>query len=157
MVFYWLLVAMLFDSSYVASIPFSVQRAQYCSYWPFFRIKCNVSELMLWKSSDMQPSLFAALFLMTIFCRIEKWRFWQVRGLYRGATSSFIGVSFESSLLFGIYSRTKQSLQVCTEEIEAFLLIRIFGPFASTLNVCQNISTLSSTILEFLAHKDCVA
>lgn len=34
-----------------------------------------------------------------------------VRGLYRGATSSFIGVSFESSLLFGIYSRTKQSLQ----------------------------------------------
>ncbi|KAL0535040.1 hypothetical protein IC582_029352 [Cucumis melo] len=34
-----------------------------------------------------------------------------VRGLYRGATSSFIGVSFESSLLFGIYSRTKHSLQ----------------------------------------------
>ncbi|GAB4826980.1 Mitochondrial arginine transporter bac1 [Ancistrocladus abbreviatus] len=34
-----------------------------------------------------------------------------VRGLYRGATSSFIGVSFESSLLFGIYSQTKQSLQ----------------------------------------------
>ncbi|KAF5194113.1 Mitochondrial carrier protein, expressed [Thalictrum thalictroides] len=34
-----------------------------------------------------------------------------VRGLYRGATSSFIGVAFESSLLFGIYSQTKQSLQ----------------------------------------------
>ncbi|KAL9265140.1 Mitochondrial arginine transporter BAC1-like protein [Drosera capensis] len=34
-----------------------------------------------------------------------------VRGLYRGATSSFIGVSFESSLLFGMYSQTKQSLQ----------------------------------------------
>ncbi|KAK9706719.1 hypothetical protein RND81_07G147300 [Saponaria officinalis] len=34
-----------------------------------------------------------------------------VRGLYRGATSSFIGVGFESSLLFGIYSQTKQTLQ----------------------------------------------
>lgn len=34
-----------------------------------------------------------------------------VRGLYRGATSSFIGMSFESSLLFGIYSQTKHSLQ----------------------------------------------
>lgn len=37
---------------------------------------------------------------------------WQVKGLYRGATSSFVGVAFESSLLFGIYSQTKQSLQV---------------------------------------------
>ncbi|KAF6155863.1 hypothetical protein GIB67_039194 [Kingdonia uniflora] len=35
----------------------------------------------------------------------------QVKGLYRGATSSFIGVAFESSILFGIYSQTKQSLQ----------------------------------------------
>ncbi|KAI5570690.1 hypothetical protein POPTR_011G056000v4 [Populus trichocarpa] len=34
-----------------------------------------------------------------------------VKGLYRGATSSFVGVAFESSLLFGIYSQTKQSLQ----------------------------------------------
>lgn len=34
-----------------------------------------------------------------------------VRGLYRGATSSFVGVAFESSLLFGIYSQTKKSLQ----------------------------------------------
>ncbi|KAJ4833892.1 Mitochondrial arginine transporter bac1 [Turnera subulata] len=34
-----------------------------------------------------------------------------VKGLYRGATSSFAGMAFESSLLFGIYSRTKQSLQ----------------------------------------------
>ncbi|KAM7500774.1 hypothetical protein LguiA_025188 [Lonicera macranthoides] len=34
-----------------------------------------------------------------------------VRGLYRGATSSFVGVAFESSLLFGIYSQAKQSLQ----------------------------------------------
>lgn len=34
-----------------------------------------------------------------------------VRGLYRGASSSFVGMGFESSLLFGIYSQTKQSLQ----------------------------------------------
>ncbi|KAL5972538.1 hypothetical protein ACLOJK_039342 [Asimina triloba] len=35
-----------------------------------------------------------------------------VKGLYRGATSSFIGMAFESSLLFGIYSQMKQSLQM---------------------------------------------
>ncbi|KAL8460470.1 hypothetical protein ACS0TY_032131 [Phlomoides rotata] len=34
-----------------------------------------------------------------------------VKGLYRGATSSFVGVAFESSLAFGIYSQTKQWLQ----------------------------------------------
>lgn len=34
-----------------------------------------------------------------------------VRGLYRGATPSFLGMAFESSLLFGIYSQTKQLLQ----------------------------------------------
>ncbi|CAL0331385.1 unnamed protein product [Lupinus luteus] len=34
-----------------------------------------------------------------------------IKGLYRGATSSFVGMAFESSLLFGIYSQTKQSLQ----------------------------------------------
>lgn len=34
-----------------------------------------------------------------------------VRGLYTGATSSFVGVAFESSLVFGIYSQTKQLLQ----------------------------------------------
>lgn len=34
-----------------------------------------------------------------------------VKGLYRGATSSFVGVAFESSLIFGIYSQTKKTLQ----------------------------------------------
>ncbi|XP_061977880.1 mitochondrial arginine transporter BAC1-like isoform X3 [Populus nigra] len=34
-----------------------------------------------------------------------------VKGLYRGASSSFVGMAFESSLLFGVYSQTKQSLQ----------------------------------------------
>ncbi|RYR18570.1 hypothetical protein Ahy_B03g063198 isoform D [Arachis hypogaea] len=35
----------------------------------------------------------------------------QIKGLYRGATSSFLGMAFESSLLFGIYSQTKLALQ----------------------------------------------
>ncbi|KAL9392472.1 hypothetical protein Peur_016392 [Populus x canadensis] len=35
----------------------------------------------------------------------------EVKGLYRGASSSFVGMAFESSLLFGVYSQTKQSLQ----------------------------------------------
>ncbi|KAK6797481.1 hypothetical protein RDI58_005183 [Solanum bulbocastanum] len=35
----------------------------------------------------------------------------EVKGLYRGATSSFIGMAFESSLSFGIYSQTKRFLQ----------------------------------------------
>ncbi|KAL6574011.1 Mitochondrial arginine transporter bac1 [Orobanche hederae] len=34
-----------------------------------------------------------------------------VKGLYRGATPSFVGMAFESSLAFGIYSHTKQLLQ----------------------------------------------
>nr|GMD11501.1 mitochondrial arginine transporter BAC1 [Ipomoea batatas] len=35
-----------------------------------------------------------------------------VKGLYRGATSSFVGMAFESSLAFGIYSQTKRFLQI---------------------------------------------
>lgn len=34
-----------------------------------------------------------------------------MKGLYRGATPSFVGMAFESSLVFGIYSQTKQALQ----------------------------------------------
>ncbi|CAA0817876.1 Mitochondrial arginine transporter BAC1 [Striga hermonthica] len=34
-----------------------------------------------------------------------------VKGLYRGATPSFVGMACESSLAFGIYSQTKQFLQ----------------------------------------------
>lgn len=34
-----------------------------------------------------------------------------VRGLYRGASSSFIGMSIESSISFGLYSQTKQLLE----------------------------------------------
>lgn len=36
----------------------------------------------------------------------------QPKGLYRGATSSFVGVSLESSVLFGAYSQIKARLQV---------------------------------------------
>ncbi|WZY90339.1 hypothetical protein YC2023_047074 [Brassica napus] len=34
-----------------------------------------------------------------------------VKGLYRGATSSFLGMAFESSLMFGIYSQAKLFLR----------------------------------------------
>ncbi|VFQ88535.1 unnamed protein product [Cuscuta campestris] len=34
-----------------------------------------------------------------------------VKGLYRGASSSFVGMAFESSFAFGIYSQTKRFLQ----------------------------------------------
>ncbi|KAF5941754.1 hypothetical protein HYC85_019396 [Camellia sinensis] len=34
-----------------------------------------------------------------------------VKGLYRDATSSFLGAAFESSIIFGIYSQIKQSLE----------------------------------------------
>ncbi|XP_044497178.1 mitochondrial arginine transporter BAC1-like isoform X4 [Mangifera indica] len=37
--------------------------------------------------------------------------------LYRGATPSFFGMAFESSLLFGIYSQTKQILQ-CRMQVQ---------------------------------------
>ncbi|KAK4345078.1 hypothetical protein RND71_035254 [Anisodus tanguticus] len=40
-----------------------------------------------------------------------------VKGLYRGATSSFIGMAFESSLVFGIYSQTKLLLQ-CRMQVQ---------------------------------------
>ncbi|KAI3962482.1 hypothetical protein MKW92_020202 [Papaver armeniacum] len=35
----------------------------------------------------------------------------KVKGLYRGATSSFLGMAFEGSISFGLYSQLKQSLQ----------------------------------------------
>lgn len=34
-----------------------------------------------------------------------------IRGLYKGASSSFIGIAVESSLFFGTYSQAKQLLQ----------------------------------------------
>jgi hypothetical protein len=36
----------------------------------------------------------------------------QVKGFYKGATASFVGVATESSLLFGAYSQIKIALQV---------------------------------------------
>jgi hypothetical protein len=35
----------------------------------------------------------------------------QVKGLYKGATSAFVGVALESSVLFGAYSQAKAALQ----------------------------------------------
>ncbi|XP_072951554.1 mitochondrial arginine transporter BAC1 isoform X2 [Typha angustifolia] len=34
-----------------------------------------------------------------------------IKGLYKGASSSFIGTAFESSLMFGMYSQTKKIVQ----------------------------------------------
>lgn len=49
----------------------------------------------------------------------------KVKGLYRGASSSFVGMAFESSLFFGMYSQMKKSLQVTRrDEINEF-----FSPF----------------------------
>ncbi|XP_057764472.1 mitochondrial arginine transporter BAC1 [Salvia miltiorrhiza] len=45
-----------------------------------------------------------------------------VKGLYRGATSSFVGMAFESSLAFGIYSQTKHLLQGKAQSGEPQLL-----------------------------------
>ncbi|XP_072951559.1 mitochondrial arginine transporter BAC1 isoform X4 [Typha angustifolia] len=35
----------------------------------------------------------------------------KIKGLYKGASSSFIGTAFESSLMFGMYSQTKKIVQ----------------------------------------------
>ncbi|XP_073005963.1 mitochondrial arginine transporter BAC1 isoform X3 [Typha latifolia] len=35
----------------------------------------------------------------------------EIKGLYKGASSSFIGTAFESSLMFGMYSQTKKIVQ----------------------------------------------
>ncbi|OAY73419.1 Mitochondrial arginine transporter BAC1 [Ananas comosus] len=34
-----------------------------------------------------------------------------IRGLYKGASSTFVGIAFESSLFFGTYTQVKQLLQ----------------------------------------------
>ncbi|XP_010549336.1 PREDICTED: mitochondrial arginine transporter BAC1 [Tarenaya hassleriana] len=39
-----------------------------------------------------------------------------VKGLYRGATSSFLGMAFESSLMFGIYSQAKLFLRGTSQD-----------------------------------------
>eukprot|EP00268_Persea_americana_P005917 TRINITY_DN12050_c0_g1_i3.p2 TRINITY_DN12050_c0_g1~~TRINITY_DN12050_c0_g1_i3.p2 ORF type:complete len:136 (-),score=32.98 TRINITY_DN12050_c0_g1_i3:1378-1785(-) len=52
-----------------------------------------------------------------------------VRGLYRGATPSFVGMAFESSLLFGFYSQMKQSLQVPKVSL---YLVHISGLYMGT-------------------------
>nr|XP_028966193.1 mitochondrial arginine transporter BAC1-like isoform X2 [Malus domestica] len=47
----------------------------------------------------------------SLHCTARVLRTEGIKGLYRGATSSFVGMAFESSLLFGMYSQMKQSLQ----------------------------------------------
>ncbi|XP_021902339.1 mitochondrial arginine transporter BAC1 isoform X2 [Carica papaya] len=52
-----------------------------------------------------------------LHCTARILRMEGVKGLYTGATSSFIGVAFESSLLFGIYSQIKHLLQ-CRMQVQ---------------------------------------
>ncbi|CAA3025822.1 mitochondrial arginine transporter BAC1 [Olea europaea var. sylvestris] len=57
-----------------------------------------------------------------------------VKGLYRGATPSFLGMAFESSLAFGIYSQTKQFLQVGSHSKQPqFSVIFPSGAFAGAI------------------------
>ncbi|KAJ6816321.1 mitochondrial arginine transporter BAC1 [Iris pallida] len=60
-----------------------------------------------------------------IHCTSQILRSEGVKGLYRGASSSFIGMAFESSLIFGIYSQAKQLLQGETESIKPQLQVII--------------------------------
>ncbi|EPS68950.1 hypothetical protein M569_05818, partial [Genlisea aurea] len=51
-----------------------------------------------------------------LHCAVRVLKTEGVKGLYRGATSSFVGMAFESSLAFGIYSQAKQLLQAGDSE-----------------------------------------
>ncbi|CAM0873641.1 unnamed protein product [Alopecurus aequalis] len=48
-----------------------------------------------------------------------------IRGLYRGASSSFIGIALESSLFFGTYAQAKQLLQGKSEDCKPQLQVII--------------------------------
>ncbi|XP_078428343.1 mitochondrial substrate carrier family protein [Wolffia australiana] len=48
-------------------------------------------------------------------CAIKTLRNEGIKGIYRGASSAFIGMAFESSLIFGIYSQMTHALQGKTE------------------------------------------
>ncbi|XP_008776253.1 mitochondrial arginine transporter BAC1 [Phoenix dactylifera] len=63
-----------------------------------------------------------------------------VRGLYRGASSSFVGMAFESSLLFGFYSQTKQLLQgesqSSTPQLQVIIPSAAFGGTIISFILC---------------------
>ncbi|KAM0943757.1 putative mitochondrial carrier domain superfamily [Dioscorea sansibarensis] len=62
------------------------------------------------------------------------------RGLYRGASSSFIGMAVESSLLFGLYSQTKKALQGETQssrpQLQVIIPSAAYGGAIISLILC---------------------
>ncbi|KAH1056051.1 hypothetical protein J1N35_034116, partial [Gossypium stocksii] len=59
-----------------------------------------------------------------------------VRGLYKGATSSFIRVAFESSVVFGIYSHTKKLLQSSGPQPQVIIPSAAFGGAIISFVLC---------------------
>lgn len=95
-----------------------------------------------------------------------------VKGLYRGATSSFIGMAFESSLIFGIYSQSKKALQggVQSDKPQPSVIIpaAAFGGTIISFVLCpselvkcrmqvQGTDSLVPTSSKYQSPLDCVA
>lgn len=101
----------------------STRFRQTCESWSILETTvctihiCNDMSPSLKRS---QQSLLPVLEIFEVFIVNLFWIFFfmilsifLVKSLYKGATSSFVGMAFESSLIFGVYSQMKQALQVC--------------------------------------------
>ncbi|CAI5495164.1 unnamed protein product [Closterium sp. Naga37s-1] len=75
------------------------------------KVKLQASNVSNGASSASQASLGAPRYRSAWQCTSHILRTEGIPGLYRGATSSFIGVAVESSLLFGSYTQIKTALQ----------------------------------------------
>ncbi|CAI7839036.1 unnamed protein product, partial [Closterium sp. NIES-54] len=74
-------------------------------------VKLQASNVSNGSSSASHASLGAPRYRSAWQCTSHILRTEGIPGLYRGATSSFIGVAVESSLLFGSYTQIKTALQ----------------------------------------------
>ncbi|CAI5457962.1 unnamed protein product [Closterium sp. Yama58-4] len=75
------------------------------------KVKLQASNVANGTSPASQASLGAPRYRSAWQCTSHILRTEGIPGLYRGATSSFIGVAVESSLLFGSYTQIKTALQ----------------------------------------------
>lgn len=64
------------------------------------------------KLQAQQASSTGVRYQGALQCTADILRTEGVKGLYKGASSSLMGVAVESSLLFGTYSQLKKALQV---------------------------------------------
>ncbi|CAI5500726.1 unnamed protein product [Closterium sp. Naga37s-1] len=78
---------------------------------PSTQVKLQASNVSNATSSASHASLGAPRYRSAWQCTSHILRIEGIPGLYRGATSSFIGVAVESSLLFGSYTQIKTALQ----------------------------------------------